>query len=203
MIRSAMIAATALLAVSTSSHAVTLFADDFNSNPVGLNGTPTGWSVSNGSVDIIGNGFFDFYPGNGAFLDMDGTTFDAGRIDTLATFNLVAGQDYTISFDYGKNGGAAETLNFGIGSGISTLLLPAGGIGSLLSLTFTFTAVATDTNVSLFFEALGNDQQGPVIDNVSLADAPVTPVPLPAALPLLFAGLAGLAALARRRKPRA
>jgi hypothetical protein len=129
---------------------------------------------------------------------MDGSTGDAGRIDTVLNFNVVAGSSYTISFDYGVNGGAAETLDFGLGSNLFSLAIPAGGIASLTPYSVTFLALATET-VSLFFEGQGNDNQGPVLDNV-LLEQNVSAVPVPAALPLLAAGLGALGFVARRRR---
>ena len=71
-----------LLTVFTgSSQAVLIFQDDFNAYALG---TPTpspfgNWTVSDGSVDVIGiGGPWDLQPGNGRYLDMDGSTGDAG-----------------------------------------------------------------------------------------------------------------------------
>jgi hypothetical protein len=198
MLKKLLLAGACLAGFATASNAATLFTDNFNANSTGLNGIPLGWAVSNGTVDLIGNGFFDFYPGNGIFLDMDGSSGDAGRIDTVLNFNVVAGSSYTISFDYGVNGGAAETLDFGLGSNLFSLAIPAGGIASLTPYSVTFLALATET-VSLFFEGQGIDNQGPVLDNV-LLEQNVSAVPVPAALPLLAAGLGALGFVARRRR---
>jgi hypothetical protein len=199
MLKQVFLSAAILAGATISSQAAVLFSDDFNGATQGLDVAPAGWNVSNGTVDVIGSGFYDFYPGSGNYLDMDGSTFNAGRIDTISTFNLIAGNTYTISFDYGVNGSAAETLNFGIGSILQTLVIPAGGVANLTTLAYTFVAAANESGVSLFFEALGGDQQGPVLDNVSLQ---VSAVPLPAAAPLLVTALFGLGALARRRRMR-
>ena len=185
--------AAAVLSMASAASATTLFSDDFNAATQGLNVAPAGWVQSNGTVDVIGTGFFEFYPGNGNYIDMDGSTFDAGRIDTIATFAAFAGSTYSISFDYGVNAANAETLTFGFAGWVGTLLIPAGGIASLTPFTVTFQALTTG-NSTLFFEAAGNDNQGPVIDNVSLAA-----VPLPAGGLLLLGALGGIAALRRRK----
>jgi hypothetical protein len=201
MFKKTLLAGVFLIAAASTANAVTLFSDDFNSDTLSLNSSLLNWSVTNGTVDVIGENpspFFNFYPGNGNYLDMDGSTSQAGTIKSNQVFNLVAGNSYTISFDYGKNDVNAESLNFGIGSVASTLVLAIGGIPTLLSNTFTFTALANEANVQLYFSALGGDNQGPVLDNVVLTS--VSAVPLPAAAPLLVMGLMSLGALARRRK---
>ena len=99
------IALTALgtMALGAKSQAATvLFSDDFNSDTLALNGTPTGWKVTSGTVDIIGkNGvttLFDLLPGNGGYIDMDGSTMHQGTMRTVQTFNFVPGQTYTLSY---------------------------------------------------------------------------------------------------------
>jgi hypothetical protein len=198
MFKTSALAAVLGLTLSSAASATVIFADDFDSNTGVLNGTPSGWDVSNGTVDIIprsSDGAFNFFPGNGLYIDMDGSTGNAGRIDTVATFNAVAGYSYSISFDYGRNGSGTETLTFGFGGSSFTLVID--GTNSLsnafTTFTLTFTALTTGTS-TLFFEAAGSDNQGPVIDNVSLAA-----VPVPAGGLLLLGALGGLAALRRRK----
>ena len=62
--------------------AAVIFSDNFDGENGGvgaLNYTGfANFSVSNGLVDLIGNGFFDFLPGNGLYVDLDGSTSDAG-----------------------------------------------------------------------------------------------------------------------------
>ena len=74
------IALAALLAGASAAQAATVFSDNFNSDSLGLNYTAfvNGWSVSDGTVDLIGTGFFDFYPGNGNYVDLDGSSSNAG-----------------------------------------------------------------------------------------------------------------------------
>ena len=60
--RLAAIAALALSATAPA-HAAVVFSDNFDANAMGLNFVPAGWSVSAGTVDIIGPGFYDLMPG--------------------------------------------------------------------------------------------------------------------------------------------
>ena len=62
-----------------------MFQDNFDSEnslvaALNYNGF-NNWSVS-GVVDLIGNSYFDFLPGNGMYLDMDGSNYAAGTITT-------------------------------------------------------------------------------------------------------------------------
>src|SRR5579862_1829881 len=73
----AALAAFALCVGAPAAHAqVYLLNDNFNTENGGvgqLNYTGfDNWNVS-GAVDLIGNGFFDFYPGNGLYVDMNGS----------------------------------------------------------------------------------------------------------------------------------
>lgn len=128
------IVSTVLLLVAPAS-AQQLFLDDFNTETLGTNAVSiTNWNISSGNIDVIGNpGFFDFYPGNGRYLDMDGSAGNAGRIETITVFNLTPG-DYTLSFDQGKNGSSAESMNISVGSVFTTLFSsPAGGVPTLVN----------------------------------------------------------------------
>jgi hypothetical protein len=64
----------ALLVVAVApASAATIFSDNFNTQTPGLNATPSNWTVSAGTVDIIGTGpngaLFDKLPGNGYYID--------------------------------------------------------------------------------------------------------------------------------------
>jgi hypothetical protein len=73
-----------------------VFEDNFERESLGLNITSlTNWTVTAGNVDVIGSGFEDIYPGNGNYLDMDGTWGNATIQST--SISLVPGT-YQMSF---------------------------------------------------------------------------------------------------------
>jgi hypothetical protein len=149
------------------------------------------------SVDLIGTGgSFDFYPGNGNYVDLDGSTGSgnnpAGIVKSIATF--AAGQ-YSLTFDLGGNarGAPAQTTTIQLGSFIDNIMLNSGAPFTLVTLNFT-----TNGGTLMFTDQGPSDQQGNILDNVTL-----TSTPLPAALPLFTGGLGLLGMFSRRRKQKA
>lgn len=193
-----------------------LFFDDFEAETLGRNAELTRWNVTAGAVDVIGaGGSYDWFPGNGLYVDLDGSQMLAGRIETKRTFDLVLGGAYRLSFDYAKNGERAETLSFGVGSAGSQIGIAKGywsgwktHSGEFRAHEFAF--VALETRATIFFAAAGTDNRGPILDNVELfgplaplapAPAQVVATPVPPAALLLFSAVSGvwLAGRARRR----
>ncbi len=177
---------------SASSAATVIFSDNFDGEVRELNASLDNWTVSNGTIDVIGTGFFEL-AGPGTYLDLDGSTNVAGRITTLASFSYVAGLQYELAFLYGKNGIGSETLSFGFGDWSGSLSLAAGALPGFSSAVFSFTALTSGTS-GLFFQNSGGDNQGTLLDNVQLSV-----VPLPASGLMLIGGLAALAAFRRRK----
>jgi len=187
--------AIAFAGVGSAQAATTLFSDNFDSEALGLSTALDNWTVTDGTVDVIGPGLFDIYPGNGNYLDLDGSTGNGARIETAA-FAFTKGQSYTLNFKLGGNNGSPQAINFGFADFLGSLVPPA--MGTLQDLTFTFTALSSGMS-TLFFEDTGNDNQGAILDNIVLTagDAPAT-VPVPAGGVLLVSALGLLGALRRR-----
>jgi hypothetical protein len=150
------------------------------------------WDVSNGTVDLIGDGSSWPYlpPGNGLYLDMDGSTGDAGKITTKTSFDLTPGVSYVLSFDLAGNQirDTSETITVQIATGtVLDKTYTVFRTDPLTTITEIFT-VAEATSGKLSFEVAGGDNVGPLLDNVSL-----TVVPLPAAglIGMLGLGVAG------------
>ena len=189
-------AATALVLASTASQAVTIFSDNFNADALGLNQTTFlgGWTVSDGTVDLIGTGFFDFVPANIRYVDLDGSTSNPGVFSKA--LSLTGGQTYTAFFDLaGSHRGSTETVHVTFGSTSMYTLASGDGFGTR---SITFTPGASGT-FSLSFENMGADNVGVLLDNVVI-DHVTTAVPEPETYALMLAGLGLVGFMARRRK---
>jgi hypothetical protein len=202
MFKKILLASVLLASTTVASNAAVLWSDDFSSSAQGLNATPNGWVVDYGTVDVIGPGFYDFYPGNNNYIDTNGSNSQSGGMHTNTVFNFLAGKTYTISFDYGNNkgsdfNGSVETLVLDLIGFGGTVINHTGPIASFINYVFSFTP-GSNFNSAIYFNASGTndgDNGGLILDNVSLSV-----VPVPAALPLLAAGLGVLGFASRRRK---
>lgn len=186
--------ALAALSLASPSHATIMLQDNFNGEHGGLGVLNyygfANWSVPSGSVDLIGNGYYDFYPGNGLYIDLDGSTGAAGPLTTNQTFG--AGS-YTLTFDLGgSQRGNTNTVEISLGNWSTSLLTYSSD--PLQSFSYTFTT----SGGQLEFQNLGGDNVGAILDNVQL-DADSAPVPEPGTLMLLGVGLFGLAVYGKRR----
>jgi hypothetical protein len=83
-----------------------VFSDNFDTYAYQLNWTPpANWIASGpGTVDLIGETTtstgFDFYPGNGGYVDLDGSNWIAGTLETIQSFGPGT---YTLTFDLSGN----------------------------------------------------------------------------------------------------
>lgn len=188
--------AAGLFAIAATGASALTFSDDFEADPVAVpTGSLVNWVIT-GSIDVVGPSSFGSSCRDGSnCLDMDGIA--PGRIDTKSTFNFVAGTTYTLAFDYSANG-SNKGMTFGITNGLfSDQLTGVNSAGSNPYFNFSTTFTANGMG-ELFFESdSASGFGGVVLDNVSLTAAPV---PLPAGLPLLLAGLGGLGLASRMRR---
>lgn len=188
---------TLILALALSpalSHAA-VFSDNFDTDTLALNQTTFngGWVVTGGTVDLIGDpGFFDFLPGNGRYVDLDGSTNQAGEFHK--DLSLTGGQEYKLFFDLaGSQRGSDEHVHVNFGSAADDYTVNSGDGFSTRTISFTPSTTGT---YSLIFQNLGGDNVGALLDNVSV-------VPEPETYAMLLAGLGLLGFMARRRKENA
>ena len=185
------IAAVALVPVFAQ--ASTIFSDNFDLNTVGLNTTPSGWTISNGgTVDIVGTNFYEELRYLGNSIDLDGSSNKAGVLSR--SFSLIAGNTYTALFDLsGNKRGGTDRVTVTFGTSVFTFSnLASTSPWSTYEIEFTPTASQAYT---LSFANAGGDNVGALLDNVS-----VTAVPEPETFAMLLAGLGLMGAVVGRRK---
>ena len=196
-VRIIMVSLSLWLASGVSARATVLLLDNFNLENGGVGALNynafANWTVSNGTVDLIGNGFFDFLPGNGLYVDMDGSTFNAGRMTSMA-FTLNPGV-YSLSFELAGNqrNNSPETVTVQVSMGSlfnENFSLNRTAPFTLFTRTFT---VASTTLASLSFEGAGGDNIGMLLDDVEFAL-----VPEPATIALLAVALAATGVRGRK-----
>ena len=190
-----------LIGLVGTAQATIIFSDNFNAENGGVGVVNysgfANWTVSAGTVDLIGNGYYDFLPGNGLYVDMDGSTGNAG----IMTNNLsLAAGNYVLSYNLAGNqlNGSTEQVDVQV------------ALGSLVNATHSlnqndpFTTfiqsftVSSPTIADLSFIGNGGDNIGMLLDNIVLEQ--VVPVPEPSTLLLLGAGLGGLVFWRKKRQ---
>lgn len=187
------VALSSLLSVPVQ--AAVIFSDYFDGYAVAYNANAFGgnWTVSNGSVDVVGPGYFDFFPGNGNYIDLDGSTGDAG-VFTSKTLNLNAG---TYTFEFVLSGSTRwdepNTVDVSFGSYNETFTLAYNVPITKFTKTVNF---ASDTATSIVFKNSGNDNMGALLFNVTVASA----VPEAETGAMILAGLGIIGSIVRRRK---
>jgi hypothetical protein len=189
----------AALLSASAAQAATVYADNFDTDTLALNALSFngGWSVSGGTVDVIGaGGIFDLAPGNGRYIDLDGSSNNAGIFANAVS--VVSGQTYTLSFDLAGNqrGAGPDTVEVNFGSVSQVYTRNAGD--AFTTYTLSYTATSTGKAGFSFIDS-GNDNQGALLDRVAVASA-AAPVPEPASYGMLLGGLGLLGAVARSRR---
>lgn len=210
---------------SAPAGAAILFAENFDSiasNTLAITTTVASMDVI-GNVDAVvpANPYAITAPST--VIDLDGTT-GPGAVGK-GGFNLLAGSTYTLSFVAGgaQRGSGSDSLYVRLlsSTGGDLNLISGTGLFSFLgslNLADTFTAINSDlagttpfTDSVLTFLANNNtsfgfqigtfsaDNIGPLLDSVTLSQVGAVPEPGTLALLGLGLGLAGLAALRRRR----
>ena len=93
-------------------------AENFGSDPVvvpGVNGFFL-WTVSDGTVDLLGGNtpLVDDLPDGGRYVDLDGSTDNAGLFETRQTFPFAPGFTFELFFEYGSTDGQLNTADVSV-----------------------------------------------------------------------------------------
>jgi phosphodiesterase/alkaline phosphatase D-like protein len=162
--------------ILTVGDTASLFSDNFDSEANSLTAPLLNkWNVTRGSVDVIGNGSsFDFLPGNGRYLDLDGSTSSAARIETKDKFSFKAGDNISLSFFLaGSQRSDKNTVVVSFGTLFSESITLDGN-APLAGYTRNFKATA-DGSASIVFDHAGGDNAGLTLDNVKLNNSSSSP----------------------------
>jgi hypothetical protein len=187
-------ASVALIATCCSTAtAAPLFSDNFGASGADVfnwNGAPN-WTVSSGSVDLIGaGGGFDLIPGNGRYVDLDGSTNQAGLFQTVMSFGSGT---YLVQFSLGgSHRGSTEQVTVSLGNWSESFTL--NNNDGFIPIARTITT----TGGTLRFQNANGDGSpnvGALLDNVSVSVA----IPEPATL-AVFGGIALAGAFGFRRR---
>ena len=156
--------------------ATQIFRDDLDTENGGVGEANytlwASWNVTEGCVDLHGPGAKDPLPGNGVYMDLDGTCADgsgttAGTMETKQAFLLDPG-DYTLEFLLAGNSQVSQ---------MDTMTVSIGGVLDLeiirnwtvpLTLTQYDFVVSTSTTASIELIHAGGDDQGILIDAIRL-----------------------------------
>jgi hypothetical protein len=183
----ATLTAALLVLAPFAASAVTVFTSDFETVAV-LAGSPDfqtystaavidGWTVGDTSVDLIVGGYGAI---TGYSVDMAGTP---GPGSLSRTYNQIAGQTYTLQWDYFQNApGSPLDVTF---NGVTTNYAVTGVI--IFGQTLSYVAATNDPAAVVTFRSPSAGNAGATIDNIS-----VSVVPEPEGYGLALAGLAAL-----------
>lgn len=177
-----------------------VFYDNFDGNTSGRNNPPANWTVTNGTVDVVGNGDQDYLPGNGLFVDLDGSTNDAGQLRTsfqlnadvtyIATYQLAGSQREELSLMIERS--TTDIVDVFFGSSFLSHTLNANDPITTFSQSFTPTS---DGFYELMFQNQGGDLIGAILTEVTVAT-----VPEPASVATMLLGLSVLGATLNKRQ---
>lgn len=178
-----------------------VFYDNFDGNTWGRSVTPINWTVTDGTIDIHGSpGDIDYLPGNGYYIDLDGSSPGTLSVGVFLTENvgyaatyLLAGSQRADLVGWQLGANPIEPLDmvdvtFGTSAAVHTM-----DANDPLT---TFTQYFTPTQSGMYaltFRNQGDDWVGAILAEVTIAT-----VPEPTSAALMLLGLGGACWASRR-----
>lgn len=147
---------------------------------------------SGGAADLIGNGFFDFYPGNGLYVDVCGSAQQCAVLTTKQSFGPGT---YNVTLDLAGNAriNISDGTTISFGSYSNTVML---SVNQLEDFHFTETLTSASQlsigDLGIFGPDIGNILLSVEVDQVG--------VPEPGTLALFGMALLALGGLSLRKK---
>jgi hypothetical protein len=211
LVGAAAIAVATILMAQPASGGTILLSENFNELTPMLGATSVGafQTIDGTNVDIVGGSLFGSLcvsPESGNCVDMDGTGGNPVGVLQLQTVNAITlepGVAYDLSFDLiGSQRGNTTSTTVTFGYWNQTFVLSStddssGIANAIITVSSPTSALLTFTSNNPGGEGYPFDQEGALLDNVTVT---ATPTPEPASLLLIGTGLAGLAARLRRRQ---
>lgn len=194
-----------LLATAGPVRGAIVFSDNFDQEGLGLNytgflnWTPIAGTVDTLGMDSMGGVFNDLLPGNGVYVDLDGSTGQPASLVSNA-LTLTPG-NYTLSFDLaGSQRGDSNNVRVLVGTTADPFLflqttLTRASADPFTTVTLDFSVAVTTANVRINFGNQEGDNLGALLDRVVL-DNGIAAVPEPSTF--ILAGLSGIALLGCR-----
>ncbi len=187
--------------VTNGNFSSTCASPTFCTYPAGDTTDIPGWTVTQGSIDLI-TGYWQAPPGGGNSIDLDGF-FQRGGVASTS-FGTTAGAAYQLTFELSGNpdgGNPIKTVEVQIGNAIQTFSFDTSVAGNThgdmkwVKETLNFLALGPLTTLSFTSLDDPNSAFGPVIGDID-----VEPIPEPGTLALLGGGLLLLGFYGRRRR---
>lgn len=178
----AVVAGIAAAVAATAANGQVLFHDSFDAQHQGQSALNIpaldGWTITGGTVDLIGNGNWDFYTGQGLYLDLDGSTNEPAL---LATNMVLSPRLYMLTFRLGgSQRGDENTVRVRAGSVTQMFTAAANAPLTMFSVPF---EVVPGGPAEVSFQNLGGDNTGAILDEVT-----ISAIPEPAAAAILALG---------------
>jgi hypothetical protein len=154
--------------------ATVLLSDNFDTenNGVGIfNWTNyANWNVLEGCADLHGNGLFDVQPGNGLYMDLDGSCAIGAIVESKTAFTLEPGT-YVLEYWMAGNNriSSPDTVNVSLGSVYQEQFVMQQR--DRFALRTRNISVASQTTGRIRFQNLGGDGRGALVDLVRLRRA--------------------------------
>ncbi len=131
------------------------------------------WNVADGFVDLIGTdgagtASNDVLPGNGLYVDLDGSSFNAGRLESKTEFALTPGT-YELQFQLaGSTSNGSNSVAISLGAAFSETVTRAQN--APFSTETRTINVAAATSGRIVFDNAGNDNFGALLGRVKLTN---------------------------------